>query len=273
MLEQELKEFTSFNKKDFFFQKNFQGTNKSAFEVLQDIFEENDDDDFFCSYNPFDTTDDFRSNIKSFINDTLISSENEDGDCFFKKYTPTFMDANFFGTPPLFTSNGSQNDCNSHSEFFSFFSSMDSDMQSFSRTSTTIRNKGKVRTSTKQRVQQGRKIYENEETFEYLESVLNHNHSIRKDLNCKRPPKYKHDKQPDVILIEDNNIDCFNDVKISPQKKKKQGNSKSQNPNGSKKSKNNCKMFDLNDMADDECDIFAESGLKFSNGCCKKNKK
>jgi len=26
-------------------------------------------------------------------------------------------------------------------------------------------------------------------------------------------------------------------------------------------------------MADDECDIFAESGLKFSNGCCKKNKK
>jgi len=40
LLEQELKEFTSFNKKDFFFQKNFQGTNKSAFEVLQDIFEE-----------------------------------------------------------------------------------------------------------------------------------------------------------------------------------------------------------------------------------------
>jgi len=270
-----LREFTSCNKRDFFCQKNFQGTNKSAFEVLRDIFEENDDgddDDLFGSFNPFDMTDDFRSNIKSFIDDTLMSSENEEGDSFFKKYTPTFMNSSFFETPPLFTSKGSQKECNSHSEFFSFFSTMNSDMQSFSRTSTTIRNKGKVRTSTKQRVQQGGKVFENEETFEYIESILNPSHSAGKDLNCKRPCKYKHE-QPDVVIIEDDDIQCFDNATIHSQNKKKSGNTKAGSSNGPRKSKNNCKLFELSDMADDECDIFTGSGLKFSNGCCKKNKK
>lgn len=130
-----------------------------------------EEDDFFRDCSTFDFSDALKANIKSFINDGLMSSENEDGETFCKSYKPTFMDSNFFSTPPMFQ-NIPQNDCTTHTEFFSFFSSTDTEFHSYSRTSTTILTQkgGKVKTSTKQRVQQGGSLFEDE--LEYLEAEL-----------------------------------------------------------------------------------------------------
>lgn len=106
------------------------------------------------------------------------SSENEEEDeSFFKSYIPTFMDTSFFSSPPLFQSlfstqqssdSSSQPHQTQHTQFFSFFSSsMDSDSQSYSKSSSIYVNNGKVQTSTKQRVQKGDTVIENEENNEY----------------------------------------------------------------------------------------------------------
>lgn len=130
--------------------------------------DDEDDDDFFDDCNLFDLTDDFKTNIKSFIEDNIMASENEEGDNFFKNYTPTFMDADFFCQPPnLFEHIIPDDACADEAEFFTFFSSIDSDMETYSRTSTTVINNKKVRTSTKQRMQKGNTVYEDEELLEF----------------------------------------------------------------------------------------------------------
>lgn len=80
-----------------FFSKDFNGSEKSAFDVLNDILKEKDDDYFFKSYEEFGISDNFKSSIKSFIETSLFETEQEVTDnSFFDTYKPTFLNPNFF---------------------------------------------------------------------------------------------------------------------------------------------------------------------------------
>jgi len=152
------------SKKNFFFQKGFQGTDKSAFDILSDIFQDNDDQYFFQNYNDFGIPDNLKSTMKSFIDDNIFCHETERSTSFFESYKPTFVNPDFFMAPPMFSSTEVDDTCTTH-----FFSSLlaNTGEQTYSRTSTTVILNGKVTTSTKDRFQNGTNLFEQEETNEY----------------------------------------------------------------------------------------------------------
>jgi len=79
---------------NFFCQKGFNGTDKSAFDILRDIFEDKDDE---CTYGAFDMPDlsnTFKSTFESFINDHFVSAE-DDSTNFLSSYKPTFLSETF----------------------------------------------------------------------------------------------------------------------------------------------------------------------------------
>lgn len=100
-----------------------------------------------------------------------MASETEEGDTFFKNYTPTFMDADFFCEPPSLFETIIPDDCHSQTEFFTFFSA---DMPSFS----TKKSNKKARTSTKQKMQKGSTIYEEEEYEIFELGIITPAHDI-----------------------------------------------------------------------------------------------
>lgn len=265
--------YSGLNRKNIFKEKNFAGTNKTAFDVLRDIFAENEEDDFLHTFNPFNMSDTFRSTFKDFMEENIYSSsENEEEDSFFKSYIPTFMDTSFFSSPPLFQSLFSTQNSDSssqqphHTQFFSFFSSsMDSDTQSYSKTSSIYVNNGKVQTSTKQRVQKGDTVIENEENNEY--------NNRPPPLDNKSRMKSKNDlKGSDLIFIEDD--ESPENPKTRTKKAKKTG--KRESPNEHDALKNACRFFDFESISDDDEDdmfaIFGEKGLNFKKKCSKKTK-
>lgn len=77
-----------------FFEKGFCGADKSAFDVLKDIFQENDDDDFFKNFDLSGMCGNMKANVQSFVYKHVISSDDEEND-FFTDYTPTFMNTTF----------------------------------------------------------------------------------------------------------------------------------------------------------------------------------
>jgi len=85
---------TNNNGANFFCQKGFNGTDKSAFDILRDIFEDKDDE---CTYSVFDMPDlsnTFKSTFESFMNDHFVSAE-EDSTNFLSSYKPTFLSETF----------------------------------------------------------------------------------------------------------------------------------------------------------------------------------
>jgi len=85
---------TNNNRANFFFEKGFNGTDKSAFDILRDIFEDKDDD---CTNGAFDMPDlsnTFKSTFESFMNDHSVSAE-EDSTNFLSNYKPTFLSETF----------------------------------------------------------------------------------------------------------------------------------------------------------------------------------
>jgi len=95
--------FGDINKKNCFYEKGFQGTDKSAFDVLKDIFQEENDVSFFNNSSMPYMSGVFQSDFKSFLNENIMSSENEaEGGDFFATYKPTFMTADFSFEFPSF---------------------------------------------------------------------------------------------------------------------------------------------------------------------------
>lgn len=118
-----------------FFKKGFQGAEKSAFDVLNDILKEKDDDGFLQGYEGLRISDQFKSSIKSFIDDDLFQNEQDAGsESFFETYKPTFMNPNFFAeSSTLF---GADFDKCTTSSFS--FQPMDMRERTYSGTSTTV---------------------------------------------------------------------------------------------------------------------------------------
>jgi curved DNA-binding protein CbpA len=151
-------------RENFFFRKGFQGTEKSAFDILKDIFAEKEDDKFFENYEEYGIPDNFRCDIKNFIEDNIFYDDNQEGNTFFNSYRPTFLDPTFNMSPPVFESMDPNNNCTTN--FFSFFATNGGE-QSYTRTSTTIFNNGNVTTSTKSVFQNGNRTFEEFETNKY----------------------------------------------------------------------------------------------------------
>jgi hypothetical protein len=163
-LDQDCNDCANSSRENMFFKKGFQGTEKSAFDILKDIFEENDDDYFFQNYDDFGISETLKSTMKSFIDDEIFFNEHDRSNNFCENYRPTFMDPDFFMAPPEFNDMDATNKCTTH--LFSFLSTNSGD-QSYSRTSTTVFHNGKVTTSVKDRFQNGKEVFEQEEASEY----------------------------------------------------------------------------------------------------------
>jgi len=201
-LEQNGCEDSAGNKKNFFFQKGFQGTDKSAFDILQGIFKDNDDDCFFENFDNFGISENLKSSIKSFIDTNIFCHEKDGGSNFFETYKPTFVNPEFFMAPPMFGGN-SENDESCTTHFFSSFVSNAGD-QAFSRTSTTVFVNGKATTSTKDTYQNGNNIFEQQEFSEF--------NPKKSDLNYdKLFDSMFSGNASDVIILDDaeNNNDAF----------------------------------------------------------------
>lgn len=209
-------DITSCNVKNFFCQKGFNGTDKSAFDVLRDIFvESDDDDDFFRSCNMFKCPDGFKSNLESFFDENKFLSENEDCVSFCKGYTPTFMDADFFQpSGSLFSAAFPEDSCTSQTEFFSFFTSVNSEVQGFSRTSATVGNKKKSKKCPKQQAEKCQKqpkkgcsqkdLNAEEVTFQ---CTLQNN-----TINCKRSSTFECEQFFEALFSQDD--DDFFDAEM-----------------------------------------------------------
>jgi curved DNA-binding protein CbpA len=190
-LDQECKDFAQDNTDNKYYQKGFQGTNKSAFDVLRDIFEDNEEDYFFGSYGGVGISDQFKSSVKDFIHDNIISSGSDDNDDnFCSQYQPSFMQANF--AMPSFFSQCDSFDHQMTSEFVSF-TSVNSGGKIYSKSKKTVYENGKVKTSTKQSFQHGNKYTENEqynEVEDFRLSNAQENEIIFTSLDCHDSAKH-----------------------------------------------------------------------------------
>jgi curved DNA-binding protein CbpA len=196
-MDEKCNDFADMNKEHSFFKKGFQGTEKSAFDILRDIFEENDDEYFFQNYEDFGISQNLQSTMRDFIQDNIFSNEEKRGNGFFENYKPTFMDPDFFMEPPEFPEMEFENECTQH--FFSSFLST-SGNQTFSRTSTTFIQNGNVKTSTKETFQKGKSFFEKEETNQYTQKNHTNNFNTKMNFDSFYPQKTK---EPSYIIIDD----------------------------------------------------------------------
>jgi len=184
-------------KGNIFFKKGFQGTDKSAFDILKDIFEEKEDDYFFQAFDNFGISDNFKETFQSFVNDDIFINENEGSNSFFDNYKPTFMSPDFFMSPPTFGGLDFDNNCTTH--IFSF-QSTNSGEQTFSRTSSTTFQDGRFTTSTKDVYQNGKNVFENVETKEYKQN--NHYNTNLKNNKIYDPIYIPGPKDSSFIIID-----------------------------------------------------------------------
>jgi len=182
---------------NIFLKKGFQGTDKSAFDIFRDIFEEKEEDDyFFQAFDNFGISDNFKSAFQAFVNDDIFCNEDNGSNSFFDSYKPTFMNPDFFMSPPKF--GDFENNCTTH--VFSFLST-NSGEQTFSRTSSTTFQDGKFTTSTKNIYQNGKNVFENVETNEYKQNN-NYNTSLKNN-EIYDPIYTPKPKGSSFILIDD----------------------------------------------------------------------
>jgi len=80
--------------KNPFFQKGFQSSDKSPFDILKNIIEEKMDNEFLRSCEASGYSKSVRSSLKSFVHETVISSD-EDTANFLADYQPTFLNSKF----------------------------------------------------------------------------------------------------------------------------------------------------------------------------------
>lgn len=216
-LDQECNGGSGETRKNFFFEKGFQGTDKSAFDILKDIFQENDDTYFFEKFEGFGVPENLKENMKTFFDDDTTDNTSAS---FFETYIPTFVNPDFFMSPPVFET--SKEDDAYTTQFFSsvFTSTGDS---SYSRTSTTVMHNGKVETSTHETFQNGNNIYETQEQNNYFPSHQPNQPNYAYSQNCEfYEPVYSQSQaciDPNIIILDDveddKNIlfDVFNDIK------------------------------------------------------------
>lgn len=89
------------NQTNIYFSKGFQGSDKSAFEVLYDIIFERDEDS--TSQNDGDATNYLDSNFENFMKEQFFDETDEPDDFeFLSNYTPTFNDPSFMLGLPVF---------------------------------------------------------------------------------------------------------------------------------------------------------------------------
>jgi len=149
--------------RNFFFEKGFQGSQKSAFEVLQDIFQEKDDDNIFSKKDNFGVSDTLRATLKSFMEDGDLTNSADVGMSFFDTYKPTFMNPEFMMPPPDFESGLA--DQSYTASIFSYFATS-SDDQMYATTSSTVFQNGSTTTSTQEMFINGDGIFRTQETKE-----------------------------------------------------------------------------------------------------------
>jgi curved DNA-binding protein CbpA len=200
-LDQEGKDPANPKTGNIFFQKGFQGTDKSAFDVLRDIFEEKEDDFFSQTFNDFGISDNFKTSFEAFVNESVFCNETDRNNSFFDNYTPTFMNPDFFMSPPVFGEMNFNNNCTTH--VFSFLST-NSGEQTFSRTSSTTFQDGIYSTSTKNIYQNGKGVFENAETREYKEN----NYSTNLKNNKLYDPIYTPTPKDSSFIVIDPAPNC-----------------------------------------------------------------
>jgi len=86
-----------FDKMNSFLVKGFQGTDKSAFDILWDILKERDDDSFTQAYKNCDIPEHFKSDFTGFFEDPNFEEDDDESD-FFSTYIPTFADEDFLAS-------------------------------------------------------------------------------------------------------------------------------------------------------------------------------
>lgn len=163
-LEDECIDLAKNNIRNKYYQKGFQGTDKSAFDILRGIFQNDDDEEFFANFDSYGISQTLQRTMRAFINNNIISSDDDD-DSFCENYIPTFMNSDFNLTPSVFPKQEFCHQGTTH-EYFSF-TSVDSNGKCYSKTKKTVVKNGKVKTSTKERYQNGDEIMENTNTNEY----------------------------------------------------------------------------------------------------------
>jgi curved DNA-binding protein CbpA len=136
-----------YTQENFFFRKGFQGTEKSAFDVLKDIFQENDEDDIFTSVYNFGASDSLKATLNFYMNDDDFPSQENKGCSFFESYKPTFMNPEFMMPPPGFESEVC--DHTYTTQIFSFFANSNQD-HVYTSTMTSVTQNGKTMTSTQE---------------------------------------------------------------------------------------------------------------------------
>jgi len=77
-----------------FYQKGFNGTDKSAFDILRGIFQEKEDDCLFKNYKESESSNDLLSSFKTLIQENIMSDAEETNN-FCETYKPTFMNEAF----------------------------------------------------------------------------------------------------------------------------------------------------------------------------------
>jgi len=144
--------------KNKFFEKCFKGAEKSAFDVLNDILKEKEDDYFFQGYEGFGISDNFKSSIKTFIEDNVFQNEQDvSSTSFFDTYKPTFMNPSFFmESSTLF---GTESDRLATSSFS--FESTDEEDRAYLRTSTTVIQNDKSTVQKDETTNQDKKHFTN----------------------------------------------------------------------------------------------------------------
>lgn len=177
-----------------FFQKGFQGTDKSAFDVLKDIFEENDDGYFFQNYDNFGISNDFQSTIKSFIEENVFCSTNEPESNFCETYQPTFLNPNFYMAPPEFPNLGFS--AQPTTQVFSFLSTNNGNNTYTS--SSTLMFQNKISSSTSE-------IFENLSTMFEAKVTTNCTQKPAENTNTKNYDSLFPNKAKDgpYLILED----------------------------------------------------------------------
>lgn len=116
--------------------------------------------------------------METFFNQNIFCHENDSNTAnLFETYTPSFINPEFYMEPPMFGNMETDNSCTT--EFFSSILTNNAE-QTFSRTSKTVINNGKITTTTKNVFQNGTNLYQTEKTKEFANNGINYNQSYGK---------------------------------------------------------------------------------------------
>jgi curved DNA-binding protein CbpA len=144
-LEQECQDFVKSNANNVFYQSGFGGSDKSAFDILRDIMEENEEpssvyDDISSGF-----SDDFKTTMRSYIENNVESTDSDEED-FCSRYRPIFMNQDFLKSSTLLQHQLEKTPNFNHSQQQTSYSFTDNNGKQYTKTvnSTLMNGKGKV---------------------------------------------------------------------------------------------------------------------------------